>query len=164
MFEPCFFITTIKSSPLGPLPKNKRLKWVVTAQLVRNTTNQEILPTTDPTHQNLHLPLQLERWAPLLQRIAQMAFSVHFARPTHIGQNDHEIDALSTESFAPPFARLLAPLTHSPALHCSLHSRAPLRSFVRSLTHSLRSSREIGFCLWNERVDFIVSTHCATLC
>ena len=45
----------------------------------------------------------------------------------HIGQNDDEIDALSTASFAPPFARSLSPLTHSRAPHCSLRSRAPLR-------------------------------------
>ena len=31
----------------------------------------------------------------------------------HSGQNDYEIDAQSTGPFAPPFARLLAPLTHS---------------------------------------------------
>ena len=33
--------------------------------------------------------------------------------------------------------RLLAPLTHSLALHCLLHSHAPLRSFIRLLAHSL---------------------------
>ena len=42
-------------------------------------------------------------------------------------------------------------------------------SFARSLTHSLRSSWERGFCLWNKRVDFIQfqpteprSTSCST--
>ena len=35
------------------------------------------------------------------------------------------------------FARSLAPLTHSLAPHCSLRSRAPLRSLVHSLAHSL---------------------------
>ena len=47
--------------------------------------------------------------------------------------NDQGIDALSTG----PLTRPLAPLTHSLALHCSLRSRAPLRSFIRSLVHSL---------------------------
>ena len=41
-----------------------------------------------------------------------------------------------TGPFAPPFARLLAPLVHSLALHCLL------RSFTRSLTHLLPSSWE----------------------
>ena len=77
----------------------------------------------------------------------------------HSGYNDYEIDALSTGSFAPPLTRSLTPLTHSLAPHCSLRSRAPLRSFVRSLarslTHSLRSSWESDFCLWIECVNFI---------
>ena len=33
--------------------------------------------------------------------------------------------------------------------------RSSVHSFARSLTHSLRSSWERGFCLLNERVDFI---------
>ena len=45
-----------------------------------------------------------------------------------------EIEAWSTGPFTPPFTRLLAPLTHSLALHCSC---APLHSFVRWLSHSL---------------------------
>ena len=49
----------------------------------------------------------------------------------------YEIDALGTGPFTPPFACSLAPLTQSLAPHCSLRSRAPLRSFVRSLAHSL---------------------------
>ena len=73
----------------------------------------------------------------------------------HSGQNDYEIDALSTGPFAPPFARSLAPLTHLLAPHCSRRSRAPLRLFVHSLTRSFRSSWERSFCLLIERVDFI---------
>ena len=46
----------------------------------------------------------------------------------------------------------LAPLTHSLAPNCS---RAPLRSFTRSLTCSLRSSRDKGFYQCIESVDFI---------
>ena len=42
-------------------------------------------------------------------------------------------------SFALPFARLLAPLTHSLALDCSLRSRPPLHSLVRSLAHFAHS-------------------------
>ena len=49
----------------------------------------------------------------------------------------------------------LAPLTHSLAPPYSLRLRAPLRSYVRSLTHSLPSSWERGFCQGNERADFI---------
>ena len=51
--------------------------------------------------------------------------------------------------------RLLAPLTHLLVPHYSLHLRAPLHSFVRSLTHSLPSSWKRGMCLSNKRVDFI---------
>ena len=55
----------------------------------------------------------------------------------HYGKNDYEINALSTGPFAVSFARLLAPLTHLLALHCSLHSRTPLRLFVCLLAHWL---------------------------
>ena len=44
---------------------------------------------------------------------------------------------VSNGPFACPLTRSLTPLTHSLAPHCSLRSRAPLRSFVRSLAHSL---------------------------
>ena len=43
----------------------------------------------------------------------------------------------STGPIARSFARSLAPITYSLAPHCSLCSRAPLRSFVRSFVHSL---------------------------
>ena len=49
------------------------------------------------------------------------------------------------------------------ATHCSLRSRAPLRTFVCSFAHSLLSSWERGFCLWNECVDFMrfqPTVHC----
>ena len=38
-----------------------------------------------------------------------------FCVPCAIGKNDDEINALSTGPFAPPFARSLAPFTHSGA-------------------------------------------------
>ena len=38
---------------------------------------------------------------------------------------------------------LLAPLTHLLASHCSLGSRAPLHSFVCSLTHSVAHGKEV---------------------
>ena len=41
----------------------------------------------------------------------------------------------SNGPLAHPFARSLTPLTNLLALHCSNRLRAPLRSFVRSLTH-----------------------------
>ena len=46
---------------------------------------------------------------------------------------------ISTGPFARPFARSLAPLTHSLAPDCSLCSCPPLRSLTRSLARSLRS-------------------------
>ena len=45
----------------------------------------------------------------------------------------------STGPLARPFARSLAPLTHSLAPDCSLRSRPPLRSLVRSLAHFAHS-------------------------
>ena len=45
----------------------------------------------------------------------------------------------STGPLARPFARSLAPLTRSLAPDCSLRSRPPLRSLVRSLAHFARS-------------------------
>ena len=46
---------------------------------------------------------------------------------------------VSTGPLARPLARSLAPLTHSLAPHCSLHSRAPLRSLVLSLAYFAHS-------------------------
>ena len=45
----------------------------------------------------------------------------------------------STEPLARPFARSLAPLTRPLAPDCSLRSRPPLRSLVRSLAHFAHS-------------------------
>ena len=45
----------------------------------------------------------------------------------------------STGPLARPFARSLAPLTRSLAPDCSLRSRPPLRSLVRSLAHFAHS-------------------------
>ena len=80
--------------------------------------------------------------------------STHSAA-VHCGLKLHEIDVLSTGTFAPPLTRSLTPLTHLLAPHCSLPSRAPLRSFIRSLAHSLPSSWEKYLCQEIERVDFI---------
>ena len=67
---------------------------------------------------------------------------------SHKGEKD-KTDALWARSaknthvctgpLARPFARSLAPLTRSLALDCSLRSRPPLRSLVRSLTHFAHS-------------------------
>ena len=46
---------------------------------------------------------------------------------------------VSTGPLARPFARLLAPLTRSLAPDCSLRSRPPLHSLVRSLAHFAHS-------------------------
>ena len=51
-------------------------------------------------------------------------------------QNVLKLD-VSTALLARPLARSLPPLTRSLATHCSLCSRAPLRSLVRSLAPSL---------------------------
>ena len=79
---------------------------------------------------------------------------IHFAskQQTLYLQTTLETDAWSTGPFAPPFARSLAPLIHSLAMHCPL----------RSLAHSLRSW---GICPtkameWTRRFH-TVSTHCA---
>ena len=53
------------------------------------------------------------------------------------GTNKNE--DVSTGPLARPFARSLAPLTHSLAPDCSLRSRPPLRSFARSLAHFAHS-------------------------
>ena len=53
---------------------------------------------------------------------------------------------VSTGPLARPFARSLAPLTHSLASDCSLRSRPPLRSLVRSL-RSLPRSWESEFLM-----------------
>ena len=45
----------------------------------------------------------------------------------------------STGPLARPFARSLAPLTRSLAPDCSLRSRPPLRSLIRSLAHFAHS-------------------------
>ena len=52
-------------------------------------------------------------------------------------QNDYGVDALSTGPLTHLFAHSLAPLTHLFAPHHSHRLRAPLRSFVRLLAHSL---------------------------
>ena len=60
----------------------------------------------------------------------------------------------STGPLARPFARSLAPLTRSLAPDCSLCSRPPLRSLVRSLAHFARSPLRSLPRLWdNERLD-----------
>ena len=63
--------------------------------------------------------------------------------------------------FAYPLARSLAPLTYLLAPHCS---RAPLRSFVRSLARSLTHSgaygKEVLSMKWMRRFH-TVSAHCA---
>ena len=58
--------------------------------------------------------------------------------------NDYEINAKSTGPFTHPLARSLTPHTHSLSPHCSLRSRAPLRSFVRSLARPFTRSRAHG--------------------
>ena len=49
---------------------------------------------------------------------------------------------VTTGALACPNTRLLAPLAHSLALHCSLCSHAALHLFFHSLAHSLPSSWE----------------------
>ena len=51
--------------------------------------------------------------------------------------HSHSTHCASVYNRFAAFARSLAPLTHSLATHSSLRSRAPLRSFVRSLAHLL---------------------------
>ena len=58
------------------------------------------------------------------------------------------------------FARSVAPLVHSLIPHCSLRSRAPLRSFVPSLAHS---EAKVKVSVNRMRSSHTVSTHCASL-
>ena len=77
-------------------------------------------------------------------------------QPLHIKKGDYEIDAhRETASFATPPVRLLAPL----ALHCSLHSRAPSRSHVHSLAHSLLSYIFVQFSKCPESMWHLRSSH-----
>ena len=66
---------------------------------------------------------------------------------------------VSTGPLACPFACSLAPLTRLLAPHCSLRSRAPLRSLVRSLAHSLAPE------LVGQRIIFVQFSKCSeSLC
>ena len=58
-----------------------------------------------------------------------LSFELHSAQWLKIAKNG----VVSTRLLACLFARLLAPLTHSLVPHCSLRSRAPLRTFTHSL-------------------------------
>ena len=67
----------------------------------------------------------------------------------HTSENTREDNALwsgtnknrdvSAGALSRPFARPFAPLTHSLSPDCSLRSRPPLRSLVRSLAHFAHS-------------------------
>ena len=70
---------------------------------------------------------------PIVRRQSQV-----FGR-LHGGPNDSGIDSLSTGPLAHPFACSRAPLTRSLVPDCSLCSRLPLRSLVRSLAHFAHS-------------------------
>ena len=65
---------------------------------------------------------------------------VQFSMGPESQWNDHEIDAQS----AGPFTRSLALHTRSLSPHCSLCSRASLRSFVRSLARPFTRFRPHG--------------------
>ena len=64
-----------------------------------------------------------------------------------------------TWPFAGPLAHSLAPLTHSLAPYCSLRSRAPLRSFVRSLARSL-APELMGKIFLNESILYSFNPLC----
>ena len=83
------------------------------------------------------------------------------APPLHSGLKLYEIDVYSTGPFARSLARSLAPLTHSLAPHCSLCSRAPLRSFAHSLASELMGKRFMSMNLM--RRFHTISTHCASV-
>ena len=57
-------------------------------------------------------------------------------------------------------SRLLAPLTHSLAPHCTLCLRAPLRSFFRSLTHSGAHGIEISVYELNTSISYSSNPLC----
>ena len=67
------------------------------------------------------------------------ANGIHTPSPSHCGHGTNKNRDVGTGPLAHPFARPLAPLTRSLAPHCSLRSRPPLRSLVRSLAHFAHS-------------------------
>ena len=61
--------------------------------------------------------------------------------PIHCGYKLHGIEAVGTGLFAHSITHSLALLTRLIAAHCSLLSRAPLRTILRSLARSFARSR-----------------------
>merc|ERR1712198_723910 len=70
---------------------------------------------------------------------------------------------VSTGPIARPLASSLAPLTHSLVPHCSLRSRAPLRSFART-TCSLTRSRAHGKQVFVYKTNASISYTFGPLC
>ena len=66
------------------------------------------------------------------------------------------------EPLAHLFARLLAPLTRSLAPDCSLRSRPPLRSLVRSLAHFAHSLARGKVNDWMSQNDLVLSHSAVT--
>ena len=72
---------------------------------------------------------------------------------------------ISHSPIASPLARSLTPLTHSLAPHCSLRSRAPLRSITFSLAYSLAPElmgKKFLSMKWTRQFHPL-SIHCAPL-
>ena len=92
-----------------------------------------------PRSQQTHLIERHQVWFQSKSKNGQLA-----SPPHHSWQNDLEINAWSTRPFARPLGRLLAPHNQSLAPHCWRRSRTPLRSFIRSLAHSLIGSQAHG--------------------
>ena len=109
---------------------------------------------TAPVDMKYHWEISLQLRAPLRSfarsLMGKRLLSIKWTRrlhtipshraPPHYGLKLYEIDAYSIGPFACPLARLLALLTCFLAPHCSLWSRAPLRSFASLLTHLLPSA------------------------
>ena len=71
--------------------------------------------------------------------VASSAYPMHSSQTASLWARTTKNTDRSTGPLARPFARSLAPLTRSLAPDCSLRSRPPLRSLVRSLAHFAHS-------------------------
>ena len=91
-----------------------------------------------------HCSLRSRAAAFVRSLVGQWNIFVQFSMCPESQWNDYEIDAQSTGPFTRLLARSLALHTRSLSPHCSLCSRALLRSFVHSLTRPFTCFRAHG--------------------
>ena len=91
-----------------------------------------------PFHLNLYRTLSLKLEVVVAEK-PLISEGTELLQPTPLWFRSAKNRDVSTGPLARPFAHSLAPLTRSLAPDCSLHSRPPLRSLVRSLAHFAHS-------------------------